>query len=104
MANSVPYRLVGLTDLYAQRVQQAGPERIWDAIAQSLGEYTRVANAIVGAWAQPTTVAMEQFELPAAAPSSPLTNGATRCPCSLAATTRSPTPSRAVARRSATTA
>lgn len=72
MANSVPYGFVGLTDLYAQRVQQAGPERIWDAIAQSLGEYTRVANAIVGTWAQPTTVAMEQVELPGSGTLQPL--------------------------------
>jgi hypothetical protein len=63
MANSVPYGFVGIQDLYAQRVQQAGPDRVWDAIGQSLAEYSRVADAILGAWAQRTTVAMEQVEL-----------------------------------------
>lgn len=63
MANSVPYGFVGIQDLYAQRVQQAGPDRVWDAIADSLAEYSRVADAILGAWAQRTIVAMEQVEL-----------------------------------------
>lgn len=72
MANSVPYGFVGIQDLYAQRVQQAGPERVWDAIAQSLGEYTRVANAIMGSWSQPTMLAMEQVELPGSGTLQPL--------------------------------
>jgi hypothetical protein len=70
--NSVPYGFVGIQDLYSQRVQQAGPERIWDAIAASLAEYNRVANAIVGVWSQPTTVAMEQVELPGSGTLQPL--------------------------------
>ena len=72
MANSVPYGFVGISDLYAQRVQQAGPERVFQAVADSVQEYTRVANAIVGAWSEPTMLAMEQVELPGSGTLQPL--------------------------------
>ena len=72
MANSVPYGFVGIQDLYAQRVQVAGPERIWQAIADSVEEYTRVANAIVGVWSEPTMIAQEQVELPGSGTLQPL--------------------------------
>ena len=72
MANSVPYGFVGISDLYAQRVQQAGPERVFQAVADSVQEDTRVANAIVGAWSEPTMLAMEQVELPGSGTLQPL--------------------------------
>ena len=77
-----------------------GLERVWDAIAQSLGEGMRVANAIMGSWSQPTVLAMEQVELPAAAPCSPSTVGQSAACAAQRFTTRSPIPSRAAARRS----
>lgn len=63
MANSIAYGFVGLQDLYGQRVQDAGVQRVWDAVAESFLEYSRVFNRIVGAWSEPTLIAMEQIEL-----------------------------------------
>ncbi len=61
--NTLVYGFIGLADLYAQRVQSVGVERVFDAIRVSLAEYTRVANELLGVMAQRTTVAQEQIEL-----------------------------------------
>jgi hypothetical protein len=58
------YGFVGLTDLYNQRVQAVGPQRVYDAVRISAEEYNRVANAVLGEFYERTTLAQEQMELP----------------------------------------
>lgn len=58
------YGFVDLKDLYAQRVSEVGVQRIWDAVRESAGEYSRVANGLLAEFAEMTTVAKEQIELP----------------------------------------
>jgi hypothetical protein len=69
--NTIAYGFVGLSDLFAQRVSQAGPARVYDAITETAAEYTRILDALM-AWSQRTTIALEQFELPASGTLQPL--------------------------------
>lgn len=72
MANGTAYGFLSIADLFAQRVNQAGPERVYDAIVQSAAEYTRVLNNLLADWVDPVTAAQEQFELPGSGTLQPL--------------------------------
>lgn len=70
--NSVAYGFIGLADLFAQRVAEIGTARIYDAITESLAEYSKIADGILAGWSQRTTVAQEQIELPGTGTLQPL--------------------------------
>lgn len=70
--NAVAYGFLGIQDLFSQRVQAAGPQRIYTAITESLAEYTRITNNIMGSWIETTEIAQEQYELPAGGTLQPL--------------------------------
>ena len=61
---TVAYGFVGIEDLFNQRVVTVGPQRVFDAVQVSAEEYTRVVNGLLAEFAQPTTSAQEQIELP----------------------------------------
>ena len=61
--NTVSYGFLSLADLYGQRVNTVGVNRVYDAIALNTVEYNRVVNAMMSNWVQRTTVAQEQVEL-----------------------------------------
>lgn len=58
------YGFIDLESLYNQRITQVGVVRIFKAVVESAAEYSRVANAIVADWAEPTETAQEEIELP----------------------------------------
>jgi hypothetical protein len=58
------FGFIKLADLYDQRVSEVGVQRIYDAVRQSAAEYNRVADAVMGEFAERTILAMEQYELP----------------------------------------
>lgn len=64
MANSTAYGFINLEHLFATRVSEVGTERVWTAVQQSAEEYTRTMNAMLGLFAERTTIAQEQNELP----------------------------------------
>lgn len=64
MANTLTYGFVDLQHLYATRVAEAGVERVYRAIQESAAEYSRNVNALLAEFAERTTVAKEQYELP----------------------------------------
>lgn len=73
MANNVTsYGFTGLSDLYAMRIAQAGPARVYTAIQESAAEYSRIVDTILGAWSMRTTIAQTQYELPGSGSLQPL--------------------------------
>lgn len=58
------YGFADLQHLYNTRVLDAGPQRIYTAIQESMAEYNRVVAAMLATFVQRTTVALEQIELP----------------------------------------
>lgn len=60
----MPYGFVSLQHLYNTRVSQAGPERVYTAIQETLDEYNRFVSSLMGAFVERTTIAQEQYELP----------------------------------------
>lgn len=72
MPNSTLYGFVALQDLYNQRVNTVGAQRVYTAVGESLAEYTRVLDGIMAAWVRRTTIAQEQFELPGSGTLQPL--------------------------------
>lgn len=64
MANSVAYGFTSLTDLFGQRVAEAGVERVWDAIQLSSQEYNRVVTEMAAELVDRLIIAQEQIELP----------------------------------------
>jgi hypothetical protein len=73
MANLLNYGFLSLEDLYAQRVNTVGIERVYDAVQASLDAYNRVANAMFSGWVQTTTMVQEYVELPGGGTLQPLT-------------------------------
>lgn len=63
MPNSVAYGFVGLQDIFNMRVAGSTAPRVWDAISDSLAEYNRILEGLLGTLSQRTVVAMEQVEL-----------------------------------------
>jgi len=61
---TVAYGFVSLQDLYTQRVQTVGPQRVFDAVQTSAAEYNRVVNALLAEMAERTVDAQVQMELP----------------------------------------
>lgn len=61
---TVAYGFISLQDLYSQRVQTVGIQRVYDAVQQSAAEYNRVVNALLAEMAERTTSAQVQMELP----------------------------------------
>lgn len=64
MANNTAYGFTGLEHLYGSRVSEVGIQRIWTAIQESANEYNRVMSEMLGQFAERTTTAQEQIELP----------------------------------------
>lgn len=58
------FGLLRTSDLYNQRVQTVGAQRVYDAVRSHVEEYTRVINAMMAEIAERTTIAQEDFELP----------------------------------------
>lgn len=85
MAQDTAFGFVGLQDLYDQRVQDAGPERIWDAVDQSAAFHTRFINEMMGALVERTTVAQEQIELPSSGMLQPIDEDGSPLPTKSAA-------------------
>lgn len=69
---TIAYGFIGLEHLFATRVQQAGPQRIFTAIQESAAEHNRIINALMSSMVEATTVPQEQFELPAGGTLQPL--------------------------------
>lgn len=61
---TVAYGFISLQDLFNQRIQTAGVQRVYDAVKTSAEEYTRVVNALLAEFANRTTDAQTQVELP----------------------------------------
>lgn len=72
MANTNDYGFIGLADLASQRVATVGVNRVFTAVQTQAAEYSRVMNAILGNWAERSTVAQEQYELPGSGTLQPL--------------------------------
>lgn len=74
MANVNTYGFESLTDLYSKRISDIpnGSQRVWDAIQATVGEYNRVANALLAEFVERTTIAQEQYELPGGGTLQPL--------------------------------
>lgn len=73
MANSVAFGFYDLQALFNQRVTTVGPQRVYDAVAESAAEYSRVVNALLEAeWIERTVDAQEQIELPGSGTLQPL--------------------------------
>lgn len=70
--NTLIYGFQGLSDLYSERVLTVGTARVYDAVRESLAEYTRIAMGLLDVVAAPTTVAQEQIELPGSGTLQPL--------------------------------
>jgi hypothetical protein len=73
MANLVNYGFLSLQDLYGQRVNTVGLDRTYQAVAESLAEYNRVANAMANTMVENTTMVQEYVELPGGGTLQPLT-------------------------------
>ena len=102
--NTVSYGFLSLADLYGQRVNTVGVNRVYEAIALNTAEYNRVVNAMMSNWVQRTTVAQEQVELSGSGTLQPIgPDGNPSRPCHLA-TTPSLTRCGAAAMRGALTA
>lgn len=69
---TIAYGFIGIQHLFSTRVQQAGPQRIFTAIQETAAEHNRVINSLMASLVEPTTIAQEQFELPAGGTLQPL--------------------------------
>jgi hypothetical protein len=70
--NTVSYGFLSLADLYAQRVNTVGVNKVYDAIALNTAEYNRVVSAMMSLLVQRTVVAQEQVELSGAGTLQPI--------------------------------
>lgn len=68
------YGFMNLQHLYNTRVVDAGTERVWTAIAESLAEYNRVIDGLFGTFVDRTTAGLQQIELPGSGTLQPLTD------------------------------
>ncbi len=72
--NALTYGFIGLeSDLYAQRINTIGIDRVYSMIADSLAEYNRVVNAMMSSWVSRTTMVQEYIELAGSGTLQPLT-------------------------------
>jgi hypothetical protein len=72
--NALTYGFVGLeSDLYAQRINTIGIDRVFGMIADSVAEYNRVVDAMMAGWVSRTTMVQEYIELAGAGTLQPLT-------------------------------
>lgn len=69
---TIAYGFVDLQDMFQERVNTVGVQRIWDAIDESAAEYNRTIEELMAAMVEKTTVAKEQFELPGGGTLQPL--------------------------------
>lgn len=72
MANTLAYGFLGLERLSSQRVSKVGVARVFDAVRESVAEYSRGMNGLLASFVERTTVAKEQRELPGAGTLQPL--------------------------------
>lgn len=70
--NLTAYGFLTMADLFASRVLEVGPKRVYDAVTDSLVEYTRVMDALMLDWVDPVQFGLEQFELAGAGTLQPL--------------------------------
>lgn len=61
---TVAYGFTSLQDLFNSRVQTVGPKRVYDAVAASAAEYSRIASALLSEFATRTVDPQIQVELP----------------------------------------
>ena len=73
MANLLNYGFLSLEDLYGQRVNTVGIERVYEAVQASVDEYNRVADAMSATMVERTTMVQEYVELPGGGTLQPLT-------------------------------
>lgn len=73
MANLLNYGFLSLEDLYAQRVNTVGVQRVYDAVQASVDEYNRVVMAMESTMVERTTMVQEYIELPGGGTLQPLT-------------------------------
>ena len=73
MANLLNYGFLSLEDLYAQRVNTVGIDRVYGAVQDSVDEYNRVVNAMMNGMVERTTMVQEYIELPGGGTLQPLT-------------------------------
>ncbi|MGP1664474.1 MAG: hypothetical protein ACTS5I_00875 [Rhodanobacter sp.] len=73
MANLVNYGFLSLEDLYAQRVNTVGIDRVYDAVQASVDEYNRIINTMQNSMVERTTMVQEWVELPGGGTLQPLT-------------------------------
>lgn len=72
MANGIAYGFVGLQHMWADRVTDAGEQRIWDAVRQSAAMHSTQLAAVMAAFAQPTTDRTRRIMLPGSGELQPL--------------------------------
>ena len=73
MANLLNYGFLSLADMYADRVNTVGIERVYDAVMESVAEYNRVVMAMESTMVERTTMVQEYIELPGGGTLQPLT-------------------------------
>jgi hypothetical protein len=73
MAQALTYGFFSLQDLFNQRIQEVGVERVWEAVRESLAEYNRVSGALTSNFVEMTTVAQVAVELPGTGTLQPIT-------------------------------
>lgn len=74
MANLLTYGFLNMADLYGQRVNAVGIDRIYEAVAASVAEYNRVADAMAATMVERTIMVQEYVELPGGGTLQPLTD------------------------------
>lgn len=62
--NNVAYGFQSLASLWTDRVTEVGVERVTDAVAQTLAEYNRQVDALIGDMVQRTTDRTRKFLIP----------------------------------------
>ena len=71
-APTIAYGFIGLEHLFTTRVDKVGVPRIFTAIQATADEHNRVTTALMSSLVERTTVAQEQYELPAGGTLQPL--------------------------------
>lgn len=68
----VEFGFIRLSDTFGQRVAQIGVDVVWSAVEETVAEYNRVVNLLMGGIVERTTAAQERFMLPGVATLEPL--------------------------------
>lgn len=71
-SNTAAYGFINLQHLFNQRVADAGPAIVYDAVRLTAAEHTREINELMSAFVMTTEVAQEQYALPGGGTLQPL--------------------------------